>query len=282
MKLELPTRMIVGASRLTAPGLIAAAIALILPVPPRAHGADEPVATPAPQRAIEPAAPVIPGSLVAALQGGEYEAARRSLIALRDAAKSDDDRAYFAFLQAISERLAGQREAARDTLRAAIAANPNGRWSAKIRYELAGIELVAGNMATAEELARGEAAQLLDGNRKDRLAGVYQSFAQKLLEPGDPLIKPDPNGAYELLVQGRELASSKTLRARFLLAMGQVSMAANDNPRAIGNFSEYLTQHPEGADRFTAGCGWAWRSVRQTSPCRHVSPGPIWHAISSD
>ena len=69
-----------------------------------------------------------------------------------------------------------------------IEIDPKGRWAAKIRFELAGIELAAGNWAPAEELARAEAERLLAGDRKDQLAGVYHAFARRLLEPGDPLI----------------------------------------------------------------------------------------------
>ncbi len=110
MKLENRARVITGTTRLTAVGAMAITLALACNPRSRAHAADEPASEPAPQRAVEPAAPVIPGSLVAALQGGDYETARRSLVTLRAEAKSDDDRAYFAYLQAIAERLAGQRE----------------------------------------------------------------------------------------------------------------------------------------------------------------------------
>jgi len=62
-------------------------------------------------------------------------------------------------LKAVAERLAGNREAARETLRTAIQAAPTTRWGAKIRFELSGIELASGNLAAAEELARAEAAR---------------------------------------------------------------------------------------------------------------------------
>ena len=110
------------------------------------------------------------------MQGGEYETARRALIGLAEKTKDRDDAAYFAYLQAIAERLSGQRDAARDTLRKALQGNPAGRWAAKLRFELAGIELAAGNAAAAEELTRNEAIRLLAGPRKDQLAGVYRAL----------------------------------------------------------------------------------------------------------
>ena len=44
--------------------------------------------------------------------------------------------------------------------------------------------------------------------------GYTRAFAQKLLEPNDPLVRPDPNAAYELMAQARELAESPALCAR--------------------------------------------------------------------
>ena len=153
-------------------------------------------------------APVVPAEVVAALQGGEYETARKALIALGEKAK-DRDRRCLLCLSASDRRAAcGPARRGPGDIAHGIQASPAGRWAPKIRFELAGIELAAGNWAAAEELTRAEADRLLAGPRKDQLAGVYQAFAQKLLEPDDPLVRPDPNAAYELLAQARELAES--------------------------------------------------------------------------
>ena len=178
--------------------------------------ADPPAGLPPPiagRAAIGPAAPILPGETVAALQDGNHEAARGALVKLRENAKDRDERAYLGFLQGITERLAGHNDAARATLRAAAAENPTGRWLPKIRFELAAIELAAGNLPVAEELARSEAIRLLSDDRKDRLAEVYHAFARRLLEPDDPVIQPDPNAAWALLSQARDLAKSPVLRA---------------------------------------------------------------------
>ena len=119
--------------------------------------ADPPAALPPPiagRVAISPAAPIIPGETVAALQDGNHEAARGALVKLRENAKEPDERAYLGYLQGITEQLAGYTDAARATLRAAAAENPTGRWIPKIRFELAAIELSEGNLPVAEELAR--------------------------------------------------------------------------------------------------------------------------------
>ena len=117
--------------------------------------ADPPqAASPAAKGAIEPVAPSVPAEVVAALQQGDHESRARALVALADKSKDRDEISYYAYLRAIADRLSGRRNSARETLATALKANPAGRWTAKIRLELAGIELAAGNWAAAEELTR--------------------------------------------------------------------------------------------------------------------------------
>src|SRR5262249_16544337 len=182
---------------------------------------------------------------------GRYDAAARSLAALTEKSNLNDEKAYFSFVGGIAQRLGGHRDAARELLKKAELLDSKGRWVIKIRYELAGIELSSGNWAPAEELARTEAERLLAGDRKDQLAGIYHDYARRLLAPGDPLIPPDPNGAYDLLVQARELAESPPLRARLLHAMGRASMAAANPARAVENLQLYLQEYPAGADHLS-------------------------------
>ncbi len=63
--------------------------------------------------AVNPAAPIIPGEVVAALQAGDHEGASTALAKLRENAKDRDERAYLGYLQGVAERLAGHKEAAR-------------------------------------------------------------------------------------------------------------------------------------------------------------------------
>ena len=237
------------------------------------HAAAPPPAVPQPiaaRDAIKPAAPILRGDIVAALQGGKYDVARDGLARLREAAKERDERAYFGYLQGIAERLGGHADAARATLHAAAAENSAGRWLPKIRFELAAIELSAGNQAVAEELARSEAIRLLSDDRKDRLAEVYHAFARRLLEPDDPVVQPDPNAAWELLSQARDLAKSPALRARLLFSMGRTSQSAANFLRAIEHFQAYLKEYPTGADRLAARfhLGEAQRQAGQPLPAR--------------
>ncbi len=206
---------------------------------------------------------------MAALQDGKYEIARERLSALREQTAEAPSKAYLGYLIGVTERLAGHADAARAALRAAagLGATP---WLPKIRFELAAIELSSGNLAAAEELARGEAGRLLADDRKDRLAEVYHAFARKLLEPSDPVVQPDPAGAWELLAQARDLARSPVLRARLLLAMGQASQKAKNFPRAVENFRTYLREYPAGADRIAARfhLGEAQRDIGQPLEAR--------------
>ncbi len=130
-------------------------------------------------------------------------------------------------------------------------ADPKGAWAAKIRFELAGLELAAGRAAAAEELARAEAERLLAGDRKDRLAGVYYAFARRLLKPDDPVTPPDPKGAYELLTQARGLAKGAALVATLLLAMARAAQAAGNHAQAVADFQEYLKE-PKAPERVAA------------------------------
>ena len=164
----------------------------------------EPPARPAARRAVEPATPELPAAIVAAMQEGRYAEVDKALSALADAPKTSDEmKTYVAVIRGVAVRLSGKLDAARELLSAALKEAPRGRWAAKIRSELAGVELAAGNLAAAEELARAEAERLLAGDRKDRLAEVYHAFADRLLEPGPADVPADPTAAYELLDQAR-------------------------------------------------------------------------------
>ncbi len=74
-------------------------------------GADGPAATS--RRANGPVAPVVPGPVVAAMQGGQYAEAINGLDRLIAESKDAADKAYFALIRGTAERLAGKADAAR-------------------------------------------------------------------------------------------------------------------------------------------------------------------------
>ncbi|WZP00456.1 MG2 domain-containing protein [Isosphaeraceae bacterium EP7] len=230
-------RRIVGSFLSFAAGVLATSLML---------GADAPAPNPA-HRAIEPVAPVLPADVVAAMQEKRYEQAATSLVRMEGEAKAEDQ-AYFSLIRGIAQRLGGKKAEARGTLTKAIEGAPKGPWAAKLRFELATLEVAEGKFAAAEALAREEAQGLLAGDRKDRLAVVYENFAKTLLKPDDPITPADPESAYALLDQARQLARGDALRARLLLAKARASRQANNLPRAIADFQAYVSAKPAGAD----------------------------------
>ena len=239
-----------------------------------------PRALPTARGAIEPAAPVLPGDVVAAMQEARYEEARRALTALAEHAANADDRAYLAYLRAVAERLAGNRDAARATLKDAMRAAPANRWAAKIRYELAGVELAAGNLAEAEALTRAEAGRLLAPDRKDGLAEVYHAFAIRLLEPGDPWSRPTRTPP---MTCSTRRATWPRARAPGPVCRGhEPGQPGGQQPRrgAIQDCEAYLKDFADGVRSFRAsGSGWARRSRRSTRSCR---PGSTWSDLARD
>ena len=210
--------------------------------------ADDPA--PAGHHAVDPITPELPPAIVAAMQEGKYDEADKALAALASNPRTPDDaRSYAALLRGVALRLAKRLAPAREVLSAEMKAHPEGRWAAKVRSELAAVEVADRKFAAAEILARAEAGDLLADARKDRLAEVYQGFADRLLKPDVPTVAADPEGAYALLIQARELAKGQPLRARLLLAMGRASQAANNPGRSIGDYQNYLSEYPQGADR---------------------------------
>ncbi|MDB5352496.1 MAG: large extracellular alpha-helical protein, partial [Planctomycetota bacterium] len=218
---------------------------------PVARSADPDVpAKPPAARAVERATPELPAAIVAAMQDGKYAEADKALAALASDLKTTaETKQYIQVIRGVALRLSGKLDAAREILSASLKAAPKGQWSAKLRSELAAVEIVSGKFAAAEALAREEAEGLLAGDRKDRLAEVYRGFADRLIKPDLPTIPPDYEGAYALLVQARSLAKGHALRASLLHAMAVVSQKAGNHGRAITDFQSYLNEYKNGADR---------------------------------
>ncbi|RUL89070.1 tetratricopeptide repeat protein [Tautonia sociabilis] len=202
---------------------------------------------------VEPIAPELPGGIVARLQEGRYAEAAEEIASWGAAEEADAARrSYAALIRGIALRLDGRPDAARQALQDALEADPDGRWSAKLRAELAATELAANRPEQAEALARAQVEVLLDPGRKDELAGVYIAFADDLLEPEGPTAQPDPEAAHALLEQARSLAKGDRLRARILVRMGRASQEAGNPGRAVSEFQSYLDEYPDGDDRLQA------------------------------
>jgi uncharacterized protein YfaS (alpha-2-macroglobulin family)/TolA-binding protein len=215
-------------------------------------GADGPAA--GSNRAIAPVAPVLPAGVVAAMQEGKYAEAIAGIDGLTAAAKEPSERAYHALIRGTAHRISGKSAEARATWTAALKADEKGPWAAKLRYELASLELAEGRPAEAEGLARVEAERLLAGERKDRLAGVYYAFARRLLKPDDPITPADPKGAYDLLKQALALAKGADLARTIRLEMARAAAASGNHAQAVADFQEYL-KDPKAPERAEAQYG---------------------------
>ena len=81
--------------------------------------------------------------------------------------------------------------------------------------ELAAVELAAGDVAAAEDLARAEAEMLLAATARTGSPRSIMRSPAGCSSPTIPITPPDPNGAYELARPGpRPGQESETLRAR--------------------------------------------------------------------
>ena len=171
--------------------------------------------------------------------------------------------------KAIAERLSGQRDMARETLRKTIAGQPRWALGPKDPVRAGGHRAGRGQMGGRRRADASRGRPPAGRTRKDQLAGVYQAFAQKLLEPGDPLVRPDPNAAYELLVQARELAESPasarpaSFRDGPRQPRGRESRPARS--RTSSNISRNTATAPTGS---RSGSSSAKPSARPISSCR--------------
>jgi TolA-binding protein len=240
----------------------------------KARGDDGPAKPEEPGRkAVARVAPDLPRDIVLDLQAGKYLEAEAALAGLKpDEGKAwtDDDRDYLALVRSIALRLGEKREEGLALAEATLKARPEGRWAAKLKGELVANHLAGGEYAKAESIARVEAERLLAGDRKDRLAAVYEEFARRLLDPAEPTTPADPEGAYALLAQARELAKGADVRARLLIAMGRASQKAGNPARAIENYQLYLKENPKGAEADAArfALGEAQLATGQVLPAR--------------
>ena len=246
--------------------LIPASLILAVSMAVQAWSADPSPKTPA-RMAVEPVAPDLPAAIVAAMQDGKFDEADKALAALANDPKIvAADRPYLDSIRGAALRLSGKPDAARTVLATALRDTPKGRWTAKLRSELAAVEVASGKYAAAEAIARDEAETLLADGRKDRLAEVYRGFADRLLNPDSPAQPVDPEGAYALLIQARSLAKGEPVRASLLLAMARASVKAGNPARAITDYQLYLKDHPKGPDRDAARFGLAEAQLASGQP----------------
>ncbi len=251
-------------------GFLVATVAVGYQAAARLGAGDPAAAETAGRRAVVPAAPLPPAEVLEALEEGRFEQAAQALARQGAVEKDAEARGYFALLEAKALRLAEKRDQAQLVLKRALEQNPGGRFHRKLAGELADLDQKGGDQPTALALLQEITRELLSGPRKDALAKVYHDFAQKLLEPGDPLQKPDPESAHALLEQAHELAASPAERARLLFQTAMASQTAGNDPRAVVELRRYLADHPREHGRFAArlALGESLRRSGQAIPAR--------------
>lgn len=205
-------------------------------------------------RVLERLVPDIPNSTLLKLgrpDPAEAVAELEQLVA--DEEKTDpDDRAFLRLIQATALRASGDLPAAADKLRAGIAAAPAGKWTAKLRYDLAAVELASGSPADAQALGRELASALLDPDRKDRLALVYRGFARETLRPDNPIASPDHETGHRFLEEARGVAKGRALRADLLFEMAEASAKAGQHGRARDEYRRFLDENPDDPRKYEA------------------------------
>ena len=178
----------------------------------------------------------------------------------------------WAIFRESAERLGGRKDEARATLRAAALESPKGRWLPKIQFELAGLELAAGNLAVAEELARSEASPTpLPTPKGPPGGGLSLPLPASLIEPDDPVVRPDPNAAWDLLVPGARPGQEPRASCPASLRDGANQPASGQLPpgdRAFPGLSERVS--PGGRP-----LGRAVSPGRSPAPGRSVAAGAI-------
>ena len=207
-----------------------------------------------PRAAIEPAAPVLPAEVVAAMQEGRFGPAQEALAQLAAKATKASEKAYYALIRGIAQRLAGQGDEARKTLSAALEAAPRGPGRPRSGSSWPRVELAAGRFAEAEALARdrgrGAAGRRPQGPARRGLSRLRPAPAQAR-RPDRDARRPE-----------RALTSCSSRPATWPRARrsapGSCSRWAAPArppatiPRAIEDFQAYLKEYPKGADRVAA------------------------------
>ena len=195
---------------------------------------DEPATAPkatasakAGHRAIEPAAPVLPAEVVAAMQEGRFGEAEAALGKLAARPRRPGGRGVLRARPGDrpAARRQGRRGAARRSPRRS---RPTRRAPGRPR---SGSSWPPSSWppASSPRPRRWPAPRPRRCSPATARTGSPRSTTPSPAACSSPTTRsrpPDPNGAYDLLAQARDLAKGEALRARLLLAMARASQAA--------------------------------------------------------
>lgn len=194
-------------------------------------------------RAFEPVAPVLPGSIVAAMQEKRYDAAIAELKTWAERAKPAD-KTYGVLIEAIALRLDKKLDSARTLLTRTIQADPDSVWRMKLESELVAVEIDARRFEAAEAILDRQARAVISASNKDATAKIEERIADSILKPEDSSTVADPKAASELLVRASDLARSPAEKARLLLRAAETARDYGYFREAIVDLQKFVRSYP--------------------------------------
>ncbi len=195
-------------------------------------------------KAVDPAAPVLPASIVAAMQEGRYTDASAAIDKESTRVKGAD-LVYYRLIQGSALRLDKKLDEARKVLSDAIAADREGVWRTKIEFELALVELASRHFDAAEALFHKQANSVWGNERKVDASRLCERLADRVLNPTDRSIEIDAKSALELLNLATELAANDSERIRLTLRSAAVAKDSGDLETATKTLERFLKTFPK-------------------------------------
>jgi len=148
-----------------------------------------------------------------AMSEGSYRSAATMLAG--EAARAADDPIrgpHLRYLQGRSLQLAGDHRGSIRAFEQLIDDFPDSAWVRKARFCVADSQASLGDTAGAAEAYREGTAELLDRDRRDEIAAIFQQYAHAAFAPDEERAAPDYATAQVLFATVLELDPSDTLR----------------------------------------------------------------------
>jgi hypothetical protein len=199
----------------------------------------------------QPSEPLVPPEVRTAMHDRRYAEAIAGLDGLLRTSPKEGD--YWLYLKGLAQLYAKGYEGAVASLTEFERKHPASRWLAKARFARAEAHLATRQYQQAEDIYEAEAQRLMAEGRKDELAGVLVSFADRLATPKDPALpdspEPDYGRAHELYQAALDFETSPALRDEVMFRRAQTMVAAKNWGSATGEFQAYLAEFdPEWPD----------------------------------
>lgn len=199
-----------------------------------AWGADEPV---------KPVGPDLPPEIRQLIQDRSYD---QAVAALDQAVKKDGAaRDFLLFLKGRSQHLAGNFDAAIETLSAVEKEFPESVWGRRAGFAL-GVSLARkGDFRAAELVYRGRAEQLLSIDRKQGFADIYLEFADTYFKPPKEETPPDFQKALDFYNQALDVGPNPEKRIEVELQVAKCFLKLGNFQEAVNRLTQFVNDHPK-------------------------------------